>query len=30
MELFGFYNAVICPEDAYGMANSVGPEQTAP
>ena len=24
-----FYNAVMCPNDADGMANSVGPDKTA-
>ena len=25
-----FYNAVICPKDADGMADSANPDQTAP
>ena len=30
MEEFSFYSVVVHPKDAYGMAVSVDPDQTAP
>ena len=30
IETFSFYYRVIGPNDAYGMANSVNPDQTTP